>query len=73
VDGRSAHPVCEARSGRATVAIRSRVPLRVSFAGGAGCLLLARPETWRHAVARACEQLSGTPALFQFEATGLRT
>ena len=42
-------------------------------AGGGGYLLLACSETRRHAVARACEQLGGTPAPFQFEATGLRT
>ena len=46
---------------------------KVLGAGGGGYLLLACPETRRHAVARACEQLGGTPAPFQFEATGLRT
>ena len=46
---------------------------KVLGAGGGGYLLLACPETRRHAVARTCEALGGTTAPFQFETTGLRT
>ncbi len=44
---------------------------KVLGAGGGGYLLLSCPATRRHAVARACEALDGTPVPFLFEATGL--
>jgi D-glycero-alpha-D-manno-heptose-7-phosphate kinase len=46
---------------------------KILGAGGGGYLLLSCPATRRHAVARECERLGGTPVPFQFEAAGLRT
>ena len=46
---------------------------KVLGAGGGGYLLLSCPATRRHAVARACEAVGGSPVPFLFEATGLRT
>lgn len=46
---------------------------KVLGAGGGGYLLLSCPATRRHAVARACEAVGGSPVPFLFEGTGLRT